>query len=150
MSKAAELIVKCLENEGVAVVFGLPGEENIRFVQALASSSSIRYVLTRHEQAAAFMAATPAQRLAFLQVLDREQKTAMEERANPPRSRAPAATPAADAPAHYFRMMKELALLGYFTSEIGCTRAQRYIEAPGRYDPCVPHKPGDKSWAGHA
>ena len=55
MSKAAELMVKCLENEGVSVVFGLPGEENIRFVQALASSD-IRYVLTRHEQAAAFMA----------------------------------------------------------------------------------------------
>jgi acetolactate synthase-1/2/3 large subunit len=55
MSKAAELMVKCLENEGVSVVFGLPGEENIRFVQALASSN-IRYVLTRHEQAASFMA----------------------------------------------------------------------------------------------
>lgn len=55
MSKAAELMVKCLENEGVSVVFGLPGEENIRFVQALAASS-IRYVLTRHEQGAAFMA----------------------------------------------------------------------------------------------
>jgi acetolactate synthase-1/2/3 large subunit len=48
-------MVKCLENEGVAVVFGIPGEENIRFVQALASSD-IRYVLTRHEQAASFMA----------------------------------------------------------------------------------------------
>lgn len=55
MSKAAELIVKCLENEGVSVVFGVPGEENIRFVQALAASH-IRYVLTRHEQAASFMA----------------------------------------------------------------------------------------------
>lgn len=55
MSKAAELIVKCLENEGVSVVFGLPGEENIRFVQALAASP-IRYVLTRHEQAVSFMA----------------------------------------------------------------------------------------------
>ncbi|HUB57392.1 MAG TPA: acetolactate synthase large subunit [Mycobacterium sp.] len=55
MSRAAELMVKCLENEGVAVVFGLPGEENIRFVQALAASD-IRYVLTRHEQAASFMA----------------------------------------------------------------------------------------------
>ncbi|MBZ4560782.1 acetolactate synthase large subunit [Mycobacterium avium subsp. hominissuis] len=55
MSKAAELIVKCLENEGVSVVFGLPGEENIRFVQALAASP-IHYVLTRHEQAASFMA----------------------------------------------------------------------------------------------
>ncbi|MGA9677402.1 MAG: acetolactate synthase large subunit [Mycobacterium sp.] len=56
MSKAAQLMVKCLENEGVSVVFGIPGEENIRFIQALASSKSIRYVLTRHEQAAAFMA----------------------------------------------------------------------------------------------
>ena len=55
MITAAQLLVKCLENEGVAVVFGLPGEENIRFVQALASSD-IRYVLTRHEQAASFMA----------------------------------------------------------------------------------------------
>ncbi|WP_343600332.1 acetolactate synthase large subunit [Mycobacterium sp.] len=55
MTKAAELMVKCLENEGVSVVFGIPGEENIRFVQALAASD-IRYVLTRHEQAAAFMA----------------------------------------------------------------------------------------------
>ncbi|MEB4208998.1 acetolactate synthase large subunit [Mycobacterium sp. 94-17] len=55
MSTAAEMIVKCLENEGVSVVFGVPGEENIRLVQALASSK-IRYVLTRHEQAASFMA----------------------------------------------------------------------------------------------
>jgi acetolactate synthase-1/2/3 large subunit len=55
MSTAAELMVKCLENEGVSVVFGIPGEENIRLVQALAASK-IRYVLTRHEQAAAFMA----------------------------------------------------------------------------------------------
>lgn len=55
MSTPAELIVKCLENEGVSVVFGIPGEENIRLVKALAASD-IRYILTRHEQAAAFMA----------------------------------------------------------------------------------------------
>ncbi|MDI3313322.1 MAG: acetolactate synthase large subunit [Mycobacterium sp.] len=55
MSTASELMVKCLENEGVSVVFGLPGEENIHFMQALAASK-IRYVLTRHEQGAAFMA----------------------------------------------------------------------------------------------
>jgi len=52
--------------------------------------------------------------------------------------------------AHYFRMMKELALLGYFTSEIGCTVAMRYIETPGRFDPCVPYKPGELAWAEHA
>jgi acetolactate synthase I/II/III large subunit len=47
--------VRCLENEGVTHVFGLPGEENIHLVEAL-SRSSIRYVLVRHEQAASFMA----------------------------------------------------------------------------------------------
>src|SRR5208282_6334720 len=51
----ADLLVRCLEREGVAVVFGIPGEENIRFVDALARSS-IQYVLVRHEQAASFMA----------------------------------------------------------------------------------------------
>jgi acetolactate synthase-1/2/3 large subunit len=51
----AELIVACLENEGVTHVFGIPGEENIRLVEAL-SASSIQYVLTRHEQGASFMA----------------------------------------------------------------------------------------------
>jgi acetolactate synthase I/II/III large subunit len=54
---AADLMVQCLEQEGVDYVFGIPGEENIRFVNAL-DSSSISYVLTRHEQAASFMAET--------------------------------------------------------------------------------------------
>ena len=54
---AAHLIVECLENEGVTHVFGIPGEENIRLVEAL-SESSIEYVLTRHEQGASFMAET--------------------------------------------------------------------------------------------
>src|SRR6202046_2296697 len=53
----AELIVECLENEGVTHVFGIPGEENIRLMEAL-SKSSIRYVLTRHEQGASSMAET--------------------------------------------------------------------------------------------
>jgi acetolactate synthase-1/2/3 large subunit len=53
----AELIVECLENEGVTHVFGIPGEENIRLIEALAKSS-ITYVLTRHEQGASFMAET--------------------------------------------------------------------------------------------
>jgi hypothetical protein len=98
-----------------------------------------------------FMSASPAQRLALLQSLDREQKAAMDARLAAPTNRAP--IPEAQAsgePAHYFRMMKELALLGYFTSEIGCTKALRYIEAPGKYDPCAPHAPGDRSWAAHA
>jgi acetolactate synthase-1/2/3 large subunit len=53
----ADLIVECLENEGVTHIFGIPGEENIRLMEAI-SRSSIRYVLTRHEQGASFMAET--------------------------------------------------------------------------------------------
>lgn len=53
-------------------------------------------------------------------------------------------------PAHYFRMMKELALLGYFTSEIGCTKAMRYADTPGRFDPCAPYTKGQPALAPHA
>jgi hypothetical protein len=88
---------------------------------------------------AAFMTATPAQRLALLERLDREQKAYMDARER-----------GGGAPAHYFRLMKELTLLGYFTSEIGCTQAMRYEESPGRFEPCVPYTPGETAWAGHA
>ncbi len=52
---AAQLLVRCLENEGVKYVFGIPGEENIHFIDAF-NRSSIRFILVRHEQGAAFMA----------------------------------------------------------------------------------------------
>lgn len=51
----AQLLVKCLENEGVEYVFGLPGEENLEVLEAI-SHSSIKFITTRHEQGAAFMA----------------------------------------------------------------------------------------------
>jgi hypothetical protein len=86
---------------------------------------------------AAFLTATPAQRLAQLEQLDREQKMYMDARER-------------GAPPHYFRMMKELTLLGYFTSEIGCAQAMRYRETPARFDPCVPYTPGETAWAAHA
>lgn len=52
---AAQLLVKCLENEGVEYIFGIPGEENIAVMDALLDSP-IKFIITRHEQAAAFMA----------------------------------------------------------------------------------------------
>ena len=55
--KGADLLVSALENEGVTQIFGVPGEENLDVVEAL-RRSSIKLVLTRHEQAAGFMAAT--------------------------------------------------------------------------------------------
>ena len=50
-------------------------------------------------------------------------------------------------PAHYFGLMKQLTLLGYFTSEIGATQALRYVAIPGKYEGCVPYKKGDRAWA---
>src|SRR5215212_6173762 len=57
MTKGSDLLVAALENEGVDRIFGIPGEENLDVVESL-RASSIQLVLTRHEQAAAFMAAT--------------------------------------------------------------------------------------------
>ncbi len=54
--KASDLFVKCLEAEGVEYIFGVPGEENADFMMSLEDSERIRFVLTRHEQGAAFMA----------------------------------------------------------------------------------------------
>ena len=113
-----------------------------------------------------FMEATPQQRLEMLQTLDREQhdygekkkaeakrksdEFLAERQQNPPTPQSIKATQITDEPPNkYFRMMKELALLGYFTSEIGMTQAQRYTESPGRYDPCIPYD-GKPAWAGHA
>jgi hypothetical protein len=104
----------------------------------------------RQAHASPFMQASATQRLSVVEALDREQHAVMEDRAPKRRVRAPAAAADTDEPAHYFRLMKELTLLGYFTSEIGCTRAMRYVESPGRFDPNAPHAPGDKSWASHA
>jgi Gluconate 2-dehydrogenase subunit 3 len=114
-----------------------------------------------------FMDATPQQRTTVLIALDNEQKRVMDSReaaerrnkglAPLPGDSAPGAPGGADTeaggavqPAHYFRMMKELALLGYFTSEIGCTQATRYVETPGRFDPCIAYTPGEPAWAAHA
>ncbi len=56
--KASDLFVKALENEGVEYIFGIPGEENLHLMDSLRKSTKIRFILTRHEQAAGFMAAT--------------------------------------------------------------------------------------------
>lgn len=81
-----------------------------------------------------FLESTPEQRHNLLVDLDKEQKDYMSKKKP-------------EEPAHYFRMMKELTLWGFFTSEPGATKVLRYIAVPGRYDGCVPYKKGDKAWA---
>lgn len=56
--KASDLFIECLEQEGVEYIFGVPGEENLDFLESLSNSDKITLVLTRHEQGAGFMAAT--------------------------------------------------------------------------------------------
>ncbi len=56
--KASDLFIECLEEEGVEYIFGVPGEENLDFLESLSNSDKIKLVLTRHEQGAGFMAAT--------------------------------------------------------------------------------------------
>jgi glucoside 3-dehydrogenase (cytochrome c) hitch-hiker subunit len=84
-----------------------------------------------------FVAKTPEQRLAQLEQLDREQNAYQDKKKR-------------EDPPHFFRLMKELTLLGYFTSEIGGSQAMRYRETPGRFDPCVPYSPGETTWTAHA
>lgn len=116
---------------------------------------------SRKANNAPFMTATAAQRLALLTELDKVGKAERDQRDTEyraDRTMSRETVPAErkkekkspQGPPHYFRMMKELALLGYFTSEIGYTKAQRYTEVPGRYDPCVPYTKGETSWAPHA
>jgi hypothetical protein len=81
-----------------------------------------------------FMDLDASQRTALLTDLDKEQKD--YSKTKKPKD-----------PNHYFRMMKELTLLGYFTSEVGCTKALRYVPVPGRFDGCIPYKKGDRAWA---
>ena len=74
------------------------------------------------------------QRTALLVDLDGEQKAYQKDKKKEDAN-------------HYFRMMKELTLLGYFTSEVGATKALRYLPVPGKYDGNYPYKKGDKAWA---
>jgi hypothetical protein len=75
---------------------------------------------------------TPAQRHELLVQIDNEQKKYTKHKKE-------------DEAIHYFRMMKELTLLGYFTSEQGCTQAKRYMPLPGKYIGCVPYVKGEKA-----
>ena len=93
-----------------------------------------------------FMESTPEQRHALLVDLDKEQKDYSKEHQDKA-TQARAEKKEYKYDPHYFRLMKELTLLGYFTSEVGATKALRYIESPGRYEGCVPYKKGDKAWA---
>lgn len=81
----------------------------------------------------AFVGGSQANRTAFLNELDAEQKRYTA-------SKRP------EQPHHYFRIVKELSVLGYFSSEIGASQALRYMEVPGRFSGAEPYKKGDRAF----
>ncbi|MEN9697117.1 MAG: hypothetical protein RLZ56_538 [Bacteroidota bacterium] len=81
-----------------------------------------------------FMESSPAQRKSLLEALDKEAKE-YQKTAKP------------EDPHHYFTMIKQLTLSGFFTSEAGATKALRYVAVPGKYIGSYPYKKGDKAWA---
>lgn len=101
-----------------------------------------------------FMSITPQQRTELLTEIDREAKdyqkkvgefnSAENKKEKDEIAKGNKAYVKQHMAPHYFTMMKQLTLLGFFTSEQGMTKAVRYIPVPGRYEGCVPYKKGDK------
>lgn len=106
-----------------------------------------------------FMECTPQQRHDFLVSLEKEAKEfdkKRDEEDKPKKEahdKANAALPWKDqtdfewSPSHYYTLMKQLTLMGFFTSKTGMTETLRHIPVPGRYDGEMPYAKGDKAWA---
>lgn len=90
-------------------------------------------VLMRAKTGAGFLHASQAQRQALLTDIDLQARRQAKD--------------ASQSPPHYFTLMKQLTLLGFFTSEPGSTRVLRYRPVPGKYRGCVPYRKGESSWA---
>jgi Gluconate 2-dehydrogenase subunit 3 len=98
-----------------------------------------------------FMECTPEQRKAFLVSLEKEAKAFNEKIETDEKAKREAAKkemkPFEGSPSHYYTMMKQLTLWGYFTSEVGATKALRHLPVPGKYDGAYAYKKGDKAWS---
>ncbi len=81
-----------------------------------------------------FQELNASERTELLAAIDEEAKDHQKRKAD-------------DDPDHYFSLFKQITLLGFFTSELGATKALRYVQIPGKYDGDYPYKKGDKAWA---
>ena len=84
MTKASDLFIQCLEEEGVEYIFGVPGEENLDFLDSLSRSTKIKLILTRHEQGAGFMAATYGRHTGKTGRLPRDARARARPTSSPP------------------------------------------------------------------
>ncbi|MDH7463180.1 gluconate 2-dehydrogenase subunit 3 family protein [Chitinophagaceae bacterium 26-R-25] len=94
-----------------------------------------------------FLKCDAHERQSFLVVLDKEAREFNQQNAQKPKTASTQNKEVKQLGNHYFTYMKQLTLLGYFTSKIGCTEALRYIPVPGHYDGNLPYAKGDKAWA---
>jgi hypothetical protein len=94
-----------------------------------------------------FLKARPAEQIAILKEMEAAAKTAMVEAAEEKKKYSDTGKEYTEKGVPFFRLMKELTLIGYFTSEPGATLALDYLPIPGRYDGCIDLKPGQSSWA---
>ncbi|MNG06530.1 hypothetical protein D3C84_897780 [compost metagenome] len=81
-----------------------------------------------------FIKITNTQKKELLTIIDREAKEYQQHKEE-------------KAPTHYFTMIKQLTLFGFFTSEAGATQVLRYNPVPGKYEGCIPYIKGEKSWS---
>lgn len=106
-------------------------DEQKRFMEGLAKIDEG----SKQKNKKTFVKCSPMQRHEFLVALDNEQKAYQKNKKK-------------EDVDHYFKVLKDLSLWGYFTSEIGATKAQRFLEVPGRYG-TIDYKKGDRSWGGY-
>ncbi|TAA37000.1 gluconate 2-dehydrogenase subunit 3 family protein [Pseudoxanthomonas winnipegensis] len=90
-----------------------------------------------------FLALKPAQRAELLDKLAAEARAASPD----PKKADDEGADSAAIPPHYFTMIKQLVLFGFFTSEVGATKVLRYVPVPGRFDGDLPYEPGTPAWA---
>lgn len=94
-----------------------------------------------------FLKSKPEEQTALLKEMEAAAKDEMAKAGEEKKKYTEAGKEYTDAGVPFFRLVKELTLLGYFTSEPGATQALEYVAVPGRYDGCIDLKPGQKNWA---
>lgn len=94
-----------------------------------------------------FLKAKPEEQTKILKEMEASAKEELAKAGEEKKKYTEAGKEYSDAGVPFFRLMKELTLLGYFTSEPGATQALEYVAVPGRYDGCIDLKPGQKNWA---
>ena len=129
-----------------------PADQQI-FFEAISKTKN----LSEKKYGNSFLKLTVAQRRDILNELERGKPVPVKNQMKAPaatgdaiqtgKEQAADKTKLKEVPDRYFSMLKELTLLGYFTSEPGAAKARRYIQTPGAYHGNVPYTKGDKAWA---